>query len=328
MRLRWGALVVAVLAGPLASDVRASGTEVEGFGFRGRTPGGWRADGSEDEVDSSVRTFHLDVPGAGGLELNFASHTQNDAELAKTAMQISRGLDLVEAKMEVPDAEPRVTEARVSGADEAYEVVAVGFESTWRNLFARKGKLFVAVTLSAPAGAEEQAEEAWQLATSSLRVEEPSLHFGTIVLWLLGFLVLVAVLVTLAKRRPRGAALPRAVPAPAPRPEAFHPVPAPEIPAHEAAPARPRGAGYSRADDGLPVFTPELKAAVADGDDRTDAAMWPVTARSAPTAPPPLPRAASVPPPLPAAPARTPNLSPPKPVVRIVKGYNGAPTSP
>ena len=300
MRVRWGTLAVLLLAGPLAAAATAGGTEVEGLAFRSKTLPGWRAGEQKDRSDGSVRTFHRDVTGAGEVTLEFSSHAQNDAEVAKTELALSRGLDTVEARTEVPGVEPRVVDARVPGAAEAYEVVAKGADATWRTLRARAGKYFVSVTLSAPAGAEEEAEEAWRVATASLRVEEPSLQVGTLVLWVLGFLVLVAVLVTLTKRRaPRTFAPPPPAP---PAPPVARPLPL-AAPLVTAAPPRVRGVGFSRADDGLPVFESHAKAQAAVRMDE----MRPVGPRRA----------------TPAVPPRPPNLHPVKPVVRIVKGYDG-----
>lgn len=303
MRGRCGWLVGALGLLLLGGTAWAGGEELNGYGFRARVPAGFRVDSRDEQAGGCVLTLRRSLPEHGELVLVLTSHEQEEAALARTEQQLGRTADVAVAESEVEGAEARVTDAHVPGAEEGYEMIAQGEGGSRRILSARLGGLLVGVTLDAGPGAEEEAEEAWRLATGSLRVDAQSGMAGTFVLWALGALIVVAVLVTLVKRAGRVPPIPaRRAPEPAPPAPPLPRDPAPSGTA--AAHARPRGAGFSRPDDGLPTFTAAAKAGGVTPDEALE------LLRPAPEGTPPRPL------PAPTLPSRAPNLTPRAPVVR------------
>jgi len=300
----YGLLLLACLAfgaGPAA----AAGNEVEGRGFGARFPTGFKATTSSDEDDSSVRGFRRRVDG-GSLELTFSSFEQNDCA-AKLEMELGAALDGLAGKIEFGDGEATTNQVRVTGATDAHEVAVIASSGSQRTLRARLDNLIVVVELTSPASAEAEATEAWNLVLTSLKVEEPSNSTLVVLLGSLGGLLLVGLLLHFGRaRKPPQApesvevdplakySSEKSASAPV---EAYQPT---RLPDEVAAIPRTAGAGFSRADDGMPVFTAETK--------QTGAAellkLHEVPRRPHATA-------------APAAPTRAPNLRPPTPAIRV-----------
>jgi hypothetical protein len=331
---------VAVLAP--ARSALAAGEQIEGRGFRARAPAGFRLTDSVDEKHASRRAYARPLASGGELILVLSSRELANENLGRTEMATGRMVDLI------PAPKPTVTPAQVEGAEDAFEVDMRNEQHTVRSLVARQDAIVVTLSITAPAGAHEDVEEAWKLATSSLRLVHPGAGIGTMVVWLLCGLVVLAVLVTVAKKRRRqpsrvvpssapvaaapvarnlprdpfapdplaapGAEVAPATPAAAPEPfpiSAAEPAPSPDP--MEAAVTGGRGGGFSRAEDGLPIFTAAQKAAGINLDAprrRPETRRTPVAAKPAPAKPAPGPAALTRPPsprpPLPVVKGRTP----------------------
>ena len=310
MHRRWVSLVVVLAATALGGTASAGGDELHGHRFRARAPEGFEVETSENQSAGSVLTLRRSTPDHGDLVLTFASHQQDDASVARMEQELARTADAATAQLDFPGTQARTVPARVSGADDAYEMVVQGQTGSRRVLSARQSALLVSVTLDAEPGAEEAAEEAWRVATSSLRIEDSGGAAGTVLLWVLGAMAGLAVLVTIVKRAGR---VPPSHPRYTPPPEqaadatpAFAAAPFVPPPGRPATARKPRGAGFSRADDGMPTFTYEMKAPAAD-DEELLALLRPTN-----DAPPRRPST-------PAKPSRPTNLAPRAPIVRNVK---------
>jgi hypothetical protein len=285
----------------LTGSARAGSEEVEGLGFRARAPSGFRATSSENESRTCKRAFERPAPGGGMLVLTFHSHDNVNTQLARTEMALARMVEARPGAPGRPDIEPHVTPGHVSGADDAFELLTRDDERVQRSMKARLDTVVMTMTLESPPAGEHELDEAWLAVTGSMRMEYPGAGLGAVVVWVLVGLVVLAVIVTLMKAsRRKPLPPPRPPPAPEHRPapvpvarDPFVPSPAaPPPPAPEpveespisaaldavlgegvtsSAPASastsvpdapgPRGPGFSRAEDGLPVFTPEQKAA-------------------------------------------------------------------
>ena len=300
----------------LTGSAHAGAEDVQGLGFRGRAPEGFRASSSQDEVRSTERVFERLVPSGGSLVLTFRAHDSTNTQIARTEMALGRMVEGTPGAPGQPAVEPHVTPTKLSGADDAYEVVTRDHQHIERTVTGRLDSVILTVTLKAPIAAEDEVEEAWAEVKRTVRMEHPGANLGTIVVWVLVALVVLAVLLTLMKasrsrskpvrptpssqtleHRPAAPVLPRdpfapssvmpapQVPAPAPEPVAASPLaaeldavlgngtttgPAPQTSATpapsdavRAAPATLEGPrpAFSRAEDGLPIFTPEQKAA-------------------------------------------------------------------
>jgi hypothetical protein len=316
-------LLSAVIAGTavllLTGDACAGTEELEGLGFRARPPLGFRVAGREDGAHGSRRTCRKIVP-EGELVLTYLSEEQSDTQVARTEMAVGRMVEPLPTVAGRPPVRPQVQPASVDGAEDAFEVVLRDPERIERALSARQGAIVVHMTLSAPVAAEAEADDVWRAAMGSLRLEWPGAGVGTVVVWILVALIILAVLVTIVKRSGRKAG-------PLPRPPFFHVaapasqdahVPAstpPAVPREPAAPEfpgttadpRPAGPGFSRAEDGLPVFSPEEKAAGVSIDT--------VRRRPTPIRAAPVPTQAPGPVPL----SRPPSPRPPLPAVKVTK---------
>jgi hypothetical protein len=337
-------LLSAVIAGSavllLTGDACAGTEEVEGLGFRARAPVGFRLARSDEDSRTAERVYETIAAGGGEIVLAFRSHDTGDTQVARTEMAVGR---MIEPTSGLLGAAPQVGPAQVAGADDAFEVLTRKDGVLERTLTGRQDTVVVTLSLSAPLSAEAEADEIWRTVSGTLRLEHPGAGVGTIVVWVLVALVVLAVLVTVMKRsrtvpapatlaprlaaaEPRRAppalerdpfmsapAAPQAgvapgapAPLPTPTPAAAAPAPSQAEPAATAGPPLPTGAGFSRAEDGLPVFTKEEKAAGLPDQ--------PLKRRPA-IRPAPLPTKSPGPAPL----NRPPVAKPPLPVFKITK---------
>ncbi len=302
------ASLVLALLGLLAFGARiasaAGGNDVEGHGFGARLPAGFRPAASQDEGAGSQRSFRRRVD-SGDLRLTFSSCEQADEAFAELEMRLGAALDSLAGLSEREQAETAMSEVRVAGAQKAHQSVARGTDGSERTLMARVNRIIVTVTLAAPADADAEAAEAWQGVLQTLRVDDSSGSFVTVLLVILAGLALLSVGLRLAhggaarSHAPQGPGGPSPAQAdlsPSAPLETYHPRP---MPSRTIALPRGVGAGFSRPDDGLAVFDAGTK-----GKDNAELTLkLPEVRRRAPAAPP--------------APVRVPNLRPPTPAIRI-----------
>lgn len=283
-----------------------AGGEIEGDGFRAKSPLGFREVDARDEDGVSVRTLRRGLD-QGELLLTLSCTQCDDERTAKMELDLGKAAEALVGMIELAGGEPQHKAAQVNGAQEAFEVFVAGSKGSLRTLVARRGRQVLSVELRAPQGAEEEADQAWNAVLGSLTAEDPALSGGVLLLVTLGLLVLITLLLR-ARQRARRAAQAQAL-ARLPQRSEFTPfessapperyVPAPTAPAPAAAPSATRpGCGFSRADDGLPTFTAQAKSS---GSVPTDPLALPAVNR------PPASGAVRT------APARPPNLKPQPP---------------
>lgn len=300
-------LLLLAAAVAVAPPAHAAG-EVEGSGFAIRAPVGFKPVSGGEQADDARSFTRRTERGEFALEVTSVEH--DDLDHARLEMKAGEALDALAGLFELSGGEVERLPAAVRGAEEAYQVVVAGENGSQRMVAARRGTLIVAATLRAPAGAEGDAQAAWDTVLTSLEVRSPGGLLGPVLLGLLGALAAVAAALTLRRRSARAAFAP---PPPAPGQEPVlgfrsleaEPAPAPSVGEHLPLPQTPaltrlRGGGFSRADDGLPVFSAEEKARGLEPD-------------SALKLPAPLRRPAA----RPASPSRTPAAPPPPPRVTI-----------
>lgn len=270
--------------------------EMEGPGFRARLPAAFRAAGSTDSDGHGERTYRRRLD-EGELVL-VATCTECDSLTeAKLEMEVGAALDAVAGLSDLSEGEAQRQATRVEGADDAYEVIVSGAKGSIRTLVARRGLHLVTLTLRAPAGAEPEANEAWDAARGSLTVVDVGSPLGTVLIGTLAALVLLTLGLTLrqrANRRSTGVILPPPRPTATPGADPSEP-PVADLPV--GAPVmRVGGGSLSRPDDGLPTFTAAAKASGIDAE----AALRPPEAAHPKPAPP-----------------RPPNLAPQAPRVAL-----------
>lgn len=302
----FGALVLLTALGLGAAPTWASDKEVAQRGWRMRLPDGFRTDGTRSEEDFEEHRYKRRLERGGTLVLTITSRSDDDESEARMEMELARAFDRIDGLLSLQDAQSETHDVRVGGATEAHQTLITAEDGRQHVLSARRGALVVTVTLAGPATASEELGAAWNRVLASLQLVDPG---TSAVVWFLvavGALALLAVGLTVARRRretraavwePASAAERfRAPPMAAAPPRPFEPQSLPSA----ALGGRAFPAGLSRADDGLPVFSAEDKAARGEEPPvLRPAAPQPRQAQSAVTAPEPV------------RPARTPNLTPP-----------------
>lgn len=312
-------LGLGILAGSWGTGARAwAAGDLEGRGFRARLPVAFRPSGSNDAGGYSERAYRRRLD-EGELSLVATCTECNSLAEAKLEMEAGAALDAVAGLSELAGGEVQRDATRVEGAEDAYEVIVSGAKGSIRTVVARRGLQLVTLTLRAPAGAEPEANEAWDAARGSLQVEDAGSPLGALLIGAVVALVLLTLGLTLRQRALRRSGT---LVFSTPRPMAAADVQAQEPPVADLPAGAPlmrvQGGSLSRADDGLPTFTPEAKAC---GVDPQEALRAPESVHPKPAAPrppnlaPPVPRlargAAAPPPSVPAAaPAATPTAPP------------------
>ncbi len=302
-----------------APHAHAAGT-VEGRGFAAHPPAGFRPVGVLDQEQTCERRFARRVD-QGVLELTLAS--QEKSSLAAAQAELSAGAEQAAAAGAPGPASLGAARqaAQVDGADEAYQVTVTSAMGTLRTLVARRDAVLVTAELRSPRGADEAANEAWDSVLTSLTLESPDGLLAPVLFGLLGALVALALVLTLLRRAQRAALAP--VRAGSFEPGSLGRTPleagtawadggsatssAVEALAREETPIpvapavyRLKGGGFSRADDGLAVFSAAQKA------------QGPVPEEALRLPEPPRRPAAK-----PATPARAPATAPPPPKVTV-----------